>query len=251
MPTIADTLIKQIIADARWNLPMETSGDDQLPVETLLPKGIFEDALDLDVFSDREPDSLEERGSENIDSLCLLGTYHHMHSPGVITLYRKNIEAYWRSLLKHAHRQFPFIYQADAERVLHVVVQAVYRHERFHYICDFCRRLFVSSFDRWHEEALAVAAEWQWLKSEGANSHAGRMHPMLRRIVVDAMFRHTSKGYRDWRLFANSGNFSMAVSDYVHPQATNIFSGTDLDFGRWVLSHVADDGNKGWDEKIG
>ena len=105
--TIADTLIKQILADVRWNLPVETSGDDQLPVETLLPQGIFEDALDLDTFSDREPDSLEESCPENIQSLCLLGTYHHMHSPGVITLYRKNIEAYWRSLLKHAHRQFP------------------------------------------------------------------------------------------------------------------------------------------------
>ncbi len=249
--TIADALIKQILADARWNLPVAAFGDDQLQVETLIPEGIFEGALDLDVFSNREPDSLEENGSEIINALCLLGTYHHMHSPGLITLYRKNIEAYWRSLLKHAHRQFPFIHQADAERVLHVVVQAVYRHERFHYICDFCRRLFGSSFDRWHEEALAVAAEWQWLKFEGANSHAGRLHPMLRRIVVDAMFRHTSKGYRDWRLFANASIFSVAVSDYVHPQAASIFTGTGFDFGRWVLRHVADDGNKGWEEKIG
>jgi len=248
--TIADALIKQIIADARWNLPMEASGDDQLPIEGLLPKGIFEDALDLDVFSNREPDSLEESGSENIDSLCLLGTYHHMHSPGLITLYRKNIEAYWRSLLKHAHRQFPFIYQADAERVLHVVVQAVYRHERFHYICDFCRRLFGSSFDRWHEEALAVAFEWHWLKSEIWSSPVARMHPMLRHIVVDAMFRHTSKGYRDWRLFANASNYLSAISDYVHPQAASTFAGTEFDFGRWVVSHVADDGNKAWVEKI-
>ena len=249
--TIADTLIKQILADTSWKPPMVTYGDDQLPVEALLPEGIFEDAHNLDVFIDRKPDSLEEGSYENIESICLLGTYHHMHSPGEITLYRKNIEAYWRSLLKHAHRQFPVIYPTDAERVLNVMVQAVYRHERFHYVCDFCRRLFGSSFDRWDEEALAVAAEWQWLKSEGANSHVGRMHPMLRRIVVDAMFHHTSKGYRDWRQFANSGKFLAAVSDYVHPQAASIFAGTGLDFGRWVVSQVADDGNKGWIEKIG
>lgn len=77
------------------------------------------------------------------------------------------------------------------------------------------------------------------------------MHPMLRRIVVDAMFRHTLKGYRDWRLFANSGAFPVAVSDYVHPQAAHIFADTGFDFGRWMLSHVADYGNKGWEEKIG
>jgi len=70
-------------------------------------------------------------------------------------------------------------------------------------------------------------------------------------IDVDAMFRHTSKGYRDWRLFANASTFSIAVGDYVHPQAASIFAGTNLDFGRWVLSHIADDGNKGWEEKIG
>ena len=249
--TIADNLIKKILTDISWSPPMETYGDDQLPVEALLPEGIFEDALDVDVFSDREPDSLEESGSENIGSICLLGTYHHMHSPGVITLYRNNIEAYWRSLLKHAHRQFPFLHQADAERVLHVVVQAVYRHERFHYVCDFCRRLFGSSFDRWHEEALAVAFEWHWLKAEIWSSPVARMHPMLSHIVVDAMFRHTSKGYRDWRLFANASTFSIAVGDYVHPKAASIFAGTNLDFGRWVLSHIADDGNKGWEEKIG
>lgn len=85
--TIADTLLKQILADPSWKPPMEAFGDDQFPVETLLPEGIFEDALDLDVFSNREPDSLEESGSENIQSLRLLGTYHHMHSPGLITLY--------------------------------------------------------------------------------------------------------------------------------------------------------------------
>jgi hypothetical protein len=49
--SIADALIKQILADARLNLPVEAFGDDQLPVETLLPESIFKDTLDLDVFS--------------------------------------------------------------------------------------------------------------------------------------------------------------------------------------------------------
>ena len=63
--------------------------------------------------------------------------YQHMHSPSVITLYRGNIDAYWRSLLSHVQRQYPFIDSKDAERVLQLIVQSEYRHERFHYVWDF------------------------------------------------------------------------------------------------------------------
>src|ERR1035437_4645082 len=166
---IADALIKQIRADSSWMTPAQVCDDDQLPEELLLPEGIFDGAPELDVFRKRDPDSIDGEGPQTPGSTILLGTYQHMHSPGVITLYRHNIEAYWRSLLKHAQKQYPFIYAKDADRVLHQVMHGVYQHERFHYVCDFCRRLFNGSIDRWHEEALAVAAEWDWLKTKGGN----------------------------------------------------------------------------------
>lgn len=113
----------------------------------------------LEVFQLCELDSAE-RFPESPQSLSFLGTYQWMASPGVITLYRGNIEAYWKSLLKHGHRHFPFATDEDALRVLTLVVPSVYQHERFRCICDFFRRLFGGRFDRLHEESLAVAHTW-------------------------------------------------------------------------------------------
>ena len=175
-----------------------------------------------------------------------------MGSPGMITLYRGNIEGYWKSLIRHAQRQFPFVTTKDAERVLQLLVYSVYQHERFHYVCDFCRRLLGGSFDRWHEEALAVAWEWQWLRSQDRwNSFYGLMHPTLRRIVVQAMFNHRSPGYRDWRLFANQTVFHDAVTAYLYPASAQTFAGTAFNFGAWAVAHVPDDANRAWDEQIG
>lgn len=249
--TIADVLIKQILAETPWHTPEQTCPDDEMPAEELLPEGVFADAPDMEIFRHRLPDCGDESW-ENNEEIILLGRYQWMHSPGVITLYRRNIEACWHSLIKHAQKQFPFISREDAKRVLQLLVNAVYQHERFHYVCDFSRHLFNSPFDRLHEEALAVAHEWQWLKSQDSgNTTYGRIHPTLRRIVVAEMFNHQSPGYCDWRLFAAQASFYNAVRDYLHPGAAQIFAGTDFDFGRWVAGNVLDDGNKAWIERVG
>ncbi|WP_236848660.1 hypothetical protein [Candidatus Thiodictyon syntrophicum] len=119
-----------------------------------------------------------------------------------------------------------------------------------HYVCDFCRRLLGGSFDRWHEEALAVAWEWQWLRSQDRwNSFYGLMHPTLRRIVVQAMFDHRAPGYRDWQQFASQTNFHDAVTAYLYPASAQTFVGTAFNFGAWAVAHVPDDANRAWDER--
>ena len=248
---IADTIIKQVLADALIQHRYHSSSADEAPNDGLLEPGIFDDRPNLDVFHERAPDS-GEFFPELPDSLSLLGTYQWMASPGFITLYRGNIEAYWKSLITHTQRQFPFITTKDAERVLQLLVYSVYQHERFHYVCDFCRRLFGGPFDRLHEEALAVAWEWQWLRSQDRwNSFYGLMHPTLRRIVVQAMFDHRSPGYRDWRQFADQTVFHDAVAAYLYPASAQTFAGTAFNFGAWAVAHVPDDANRGWDERIG
>jgi hypothetical protein len=223
----------------------------QIEHPRLLLPGIFDDVPDLDVFHQRVPDS-NEFFPETSESLSLLGTYQWMASPGIITLYRGNIEAYWKSLIRHAQQRFPFITAKDAERVLQLLVYSVYQHERFHYVCDFCRRLFRGPFDRWHEEALAVAWEWQWLRSQDRwNSFHGLMHPTLRRIIVQSLFDHRSPGYRDWRLFANQTVFHDAVTAYLYPASAQTFAGTAFNFGAWAVAHVPNDANRAWDERIG
>lgn len=248
--SIADTLIKRILADQ--NLPGR-SGDtlppDAAPLDDLLSPEVFQDAPEIEIFLARTPDS-GEAFPDVPDDYSVLGTYRHMASPGRITLYRHNIEAYWKSLLQDAHRQFPFITTKDAERVLSLLTNSVYQHERFHYICDFSRQLLGGRFDRWHEEGLAVAHEWHWQKGLGWNSFAGLMHPTLRRIVTQRMFDHRSKGYRDWRHYAQLADFHSAVAGYLYPQIPPSLAGTAFNCGAWLVAHCADESNKAWEEQI-
>ncbi len=249
--SIADTLVKQILSDGLIQRQDDPLPSDAAPNDGLLLPGIFDDEPDLDVFHQRVPDS-NESFPETSEALSLLGTYQWIASPGMITLYRGNIEAYWKSLMRHGQRWYPFITVKDGERILQLLVYSIYQHERFHYVCDFCRRLFGGSFDRWHEEALAVAWEWQWLKSQDRwNSFYGLMHPTLRRIVVQDMFDHRAPGYRDWRQFANQNNFYDAVTAYLYPASIQTFNGTSFNFGAWAVAHVPDDNNRAWEEQIG
>lgn len=251
--SIAHTLIKQILAnnDLRnhyndYDVSHNIESEDGI----VLPD-LFFDAPELHVFHERNPDSAEEF-SDDPSKYSVLGTYRWMASPGMITLYSRNIEAYWKSLLRHANRQFPFITTKDSERVLIMLVRSVYQHERFHYLCDFCRRMLGNStFDRWHEEALAVAWESHWLKSQSSwNTFYGLMHPTLRRIVIQDLFDHHAPGYRDWRQFANRQDFHDAVTAYLYPANAKFFAGTAFNFAEWALTHVPDDNNRAWDEQI-
>ncbi|AUB81382.1 hypothetical protein [Candidatus Thiodictyon syntrophicum] len=248
---ITDTLIKQILADAPIQHRNLSSPVEEAPDDCLLPSDIFDDAPDIEIFHERAPDS-GKSFPESPASVSVLGTYRFMASPGMITLYRGNIETYWKTHIRHAQQQFPFVTTKDAERVLQLLVYSVYQHERFHYVCDFCRRLFGGSFDRWHEEALAVAWEWQWLRSqERWNSFSGLMHPTLRRIVLQSLFDHRSPGYRDWRQFAGQAAFHTAVTAYLYPASAQTFADTGFNFAAWAVAHVPDDANRAWDERIG
>lgn len=245
---IADILIKQIFSDP---IPLRREDmllSDQLPSIELIAPEFFADALDLEVFQHCEPDSGEYFTEEA--PISLLGSYQWMSSPGVIKLYRGNIEAYWKCLLKMAHQHFPFMTVEDIRYILSLVTHSVYQHERFHYVCDFCRRVFSSQFDCLHEEALAVAHTWHWLHVQGGNTTYGRLHPMLRRAIVHARFDYRSPGYRDWRQFSTPANFHAAITDYLDPRSRGIFAGTDFNFARWALTHVPDDSNRAWEEMI-
>ncbi len=248
--TIADTLIKNILADHPLrSRDMDPVPPDSAPLDDLLDPDFFLDGPDIEVFLDRAPDSGEDFPEEP-GPWSVLGTYHHMASPGLITLYRRNIEAYWMSLLRHARRQFPFITHQDAERMLRLVTHSVYQHERFHYLCDFSRQLLGGQFDHWHEEGLAVAHEWHWQKGQAWNSDSGRMHPSLRRIVMHTMFNHRGRGYRDWRQYAVLADFHAAVTAYLGSHVSPTLAGTAFNLGAWLVAHGADEGNKGWEERI-
>jgi len=248
---IVDMLVNSIISDTKWLIQQEESGDI-FPIDDCFLPGSFDDAQELDVFQNPEPDTedshlvLENEPYYIEDTdvhISILGTYTHISSPGIITLNKNNIAAYWKSLLKYAQRSYPFIYPREAERILRLVVQSVYEHERFHYLCDFSRRLFNSTQDRLLEEALAVAATWHWMNQLKGSPEFDSIHPRLRRTIVQQRFQYTSHGYRDWHNYADATKFHDAVRDYLCPQASQVFATCGLDFGRWLLSSIPDDGN--------
>lgn len=237
---IVDMLINKIISETEWPTRMKESGDIY-PVDDCFPHEIFHDAPDLEVFQYPEPDTMEDRSDITEVPRSLLGSYTRMASPGLITLYADNIAAYWKSLLRHTQSSYPFLYPREAERILRLIVQSVYEHERFHYLCDFARRVFKeTSHDRLHEEALAVAATWHWMNKMKDSQEFEKLHPKVRREIVRKIFQYRSPGYRDWGNYSDRKIFHDATSEYLFPSAATMFSTCGLDLSQWLLATASD-----------
>lgn len=237
---IVEMLVNKIISETQWPTREKESGDIY-PVDDCFPEEIFHDAPDLEVFQYPEPDTMENRNDITEVPRSLLGSYTRMASPGIITLYADNIASYWKSLLRHTQRSYPFLYPREAERILRLIVQSVYEHERFHYLCDFARRVFKeTSHDREHEEALAVAATWHWVNKIKDSPDFDNLHPKVRREIVRKRFQYRSPGYRDWGNYSDRKIFHDATSEYLFPSAAAMFSTCGLELSQWLLATAFD-----------
>jgi hypothetical protein len=265
--SIADQIVKNIKKDNQQCNQRERSDwdEDSLFDDCYFSPECFEDAPDIEIFLDREPDAgpyFAEEQEEQGDAVkpSVLGTYQPMASPGLITLYQRNIEAFWKSLLHQAYRHVRIITNKDAEHVLKLLVYSVYQHERFHFVCDFSRQLMgCHGYFPYHgprdillEEALAVAFEWHWIKEAYSwNNYLGLMHPSVRRIVIQAMFNHHSPGYSDWRLYMAKQDFHDAVSEHLlFPYCQSRLNHWGFNYGAWAINRIVDDKNPAWEERI-
>ncbi len=195
---------------------------DQYPVSDIGEVEI--DSREIDRFPDPEeftnpkPDIEWEGPLEGSD---ILGSYRPMRSPGVITLYPRNLSSFFWSMIKACYRKarINFITKLDMERVLHLVVTKTYQHELFHFGSDVLRNLFNSNFDPLNEEALAVAYSRLQILTARANGNTqiGRLNGVIYHTVIREAFHYNSPGYKDWVNFSDEWDLKQGLLDYFSP----------------------------------
>jgi hypothetical protein len=200
---------------------------DALPTgpygEVIFAEKLFE-GPPLEIFLDPEPDVRPEADDENrlwrlSEEHRLLGLYIPMHSPGRVLLIGRNLRAFFWSLVGKLHSHLPYLTPFDLKGVLQVVVTKTYQHELFHFHSDVLRQMFAAPYDRFLEEALAVAwSRLQILQQRGQwNSPIGRMNGVVFNHLLPLAYAYRSPGYRDWPLYADAVRFKPALLDYLAP----------------------------------
>jgi len=114
---------------------------------------------------------------EDVNHSILLGSYRPMASPGLITLYVRNLErVYWSIVREMARRLpgFPF-HKQDLEFLVTFIVEKTWHHELFHHSMKVLRRLVNGQPYGPQEEALAVAYSRKLLRESAYNSKIGRL----------------------------------------------------------------------------
>lgn len=209
---------------------------------------IFDDSLladfpDPEYFMSPDPDVHEGPDHERLlDELAehpsLLGVYIPMRSHGRVILIERNLRRFYWSLVRQVRHGLPYLTPLDLHGALDLVVMKTYQHELFHFHCDVLRQLLGGQYDRWLEEALAVA--WSRLKiiEHHGNSKIGRMNRVFYHRLLDAAFAYRSPGYSDWVKFPDATRFNPKLLDYLagsagvaRLQANGVANLPDLLFG--------------------
>ncbi len=206
------------------------------------------EAPDLEILLNRPSDLLppgQDPGNSIIQSgiddegRMVLGIYEPMQSPGIVTLFGRNICTFVRSLLLAlARRPYgTFITRPDVERVGLLIAKSVFHHEVFHFHCNVYRELFNGTINIDAEEALATAYERLKLEEErrSANSQLGRMNAVIFNEIMDLAYRLRSAGYRDWVLYADEARFKAGLLSYIKPPNTQRLSSNGVGIGEMLF----------------
>jgi hypothetical protein len=229
---IVDEIVKGIIREEIEHLEVDDFGQVLIDREKI-------DAPPLDHFLAPEPDFSSDdqpwtcRPTDPPDTVLVLGRYYPMSSPGQVVLYRKNLQIFYRSLIREVLRRVPSIDKADLERIARLVVLKTYYHELFHFDCNLLRRLFCGAPNLLVEEALAVA----WSRHRIALDRkvwqcpTGRMNGVVYGWVMKLAFAYRSAGYCDWPLYADESRFKVGLCDYIHPEQTRFLEQSGVPVG--------------------
>ncbi len=167
---------------------------------------------DVEGDDDYSPRNITQTGNG-----ILLGVYFQMRSPGILGLYRENLEQFfWRLTQEISHKVPNWRWSvADLNCLAQWVVEKTYWHERFHHSMDILRHLYnVKTFNTLHEEALAVAySRFRLCQTERKLCEVSRQ--ILWDEFINLSFQYTSPGYCDWRNFADKASLKTGVSDYL------------------------------------
>lgn len=204
----------------------------------------------LQVFLEPPPDI--EDLDEHTCGQILLGSYRPMRSPGIITLYNKNlINFFWRLVLEIDAALPGWNWREEELKILAKwVVDKTYFHERFHHSMDVLRHLFdVQTYDRLQEEALAVAYARNHLY-EGNRYRYPPSEPqhVLLVEVLRLAFCYTSPGYRDWHQYPDLATLQTGVSQYLNIKNSTKLRSSCVPMEKMVFSLLLVKG--GFEERV-
>ncbi|MGO9613753.1 MAG: hypothetical protein ACLPX5_12060 [Dissulfurispiraceae bacterium] len=228
------SLTDDIIREIRKEIDQLPTGDFD---EVIFKEALFREAR-LEKLLNQRPDVQIEGNLP--DEETVLGIYIPMSSPGVVCLNLRNIRAFFWGLISECVQMLfgAFVTKPDLERVATLVTLSTYHHEVFHFNCDVLHSLFGGHYDKYLEEALAVAYSRMQVISlrANANSTIGRLNPVLYNFVLRTAYRYTSQGYRDWVNYPDEVNFKAGLIQYIQPGSyqkleSNGVSAEDLLFG--------------------
>jgi hypothetical protein len=148
-----------------------------------------------------------------IDSSKWLGSYSRMSSPGIISLYVKNLTGFTWYVTKELIRLDHYIDSEVFDKIVFNIVRKTVYHELFHHYCDF-NRIYSdgrATYDFGIEEALAVAFSRIYL---GIENNQLPLYTDLFKIS----YQYTGRGYRDWIHYQNESAFLDELIKYSRYQ---------------------------------
>lgn len=168
-----------------------------------------------------EPPQSEEN---TLDSSRWLGSYQAMRSPGIITLYVRNLEGFTWYVTKELIKRDHYIDLEVFNQIVYNIIRKTVYHELFHHYCDF-NRIYTNgraSYNFEIEEALAVAFSRIYL---GIENNQLPLYTDLFKIA----YQYTGRGYKDWVLYQNESSFLDELISYSrYPNILGNLRGTNL-----------------------
>ena len=246
--SIVNQVVKKIMQQVRLPMPpryYDENGYQQRGerVGIVLPPDVIYDI-------ERMRPHPEEVLSQESD---VLGEYFPMQSPGLLILYSDRLGSFfWHLALEIYHKGYYMEYQ-DFERMAHMVVMKTYFHEQFHHFCDVNRHLFATRFDRFTEEALAVAWSYHQLQElrRSWQTKEARLASPFYYELMRGMYRYTSPGYRDWVHYQTEADFRYGLVNYLGPQKAWFLESSGINVANVLLRILDEVKDKGVIEEIG
>ncbi len=180
-----------------------------------------------------------------------LGSYRPMASPGLITLYVRNLERFYWSVVREMARRllgFPF-HKLDLEFLVTFIVEKTWHHELFHHSMEVLRRLVNGQPYGPQEEALAVAYSRKLLRESAYNSKIGRLGKVVFNLAMEIAFDGYAPPYRDWPKYDSPESLHRGIADLLQPAQRGFLESSGVPVEDLLVRLIPV--QQGFDERIG
>ncbi len=242
---LVDVVVRHILNTIEVDEPQEEDGNQALV------RGITLRPVGKARISSMEPHPSQVQEGEQGEEL--LGSYTPMASPGILTLHKDKIASFFWHHVRDILDQGYYMDKRDLERLAYMTTIKTYTHERFHHFADVQRNLFNTSYDRYTEEALAVAHSY--LEITGTmrstwNSKIGLLPTPIYQVMLQSIFRFYQPGYKDWVQFRTKHDYERGLVSYLGPPRTTFLEKSGICVAGLLISMQAVVADQGVIEKL-